>query len=108
VPDFPAAAQVERAHDAELEVGAAVIADRRADDGDVAGDRRRRGHLVVGAAAQAYAFPQRHFAVLAEVLAALAAARIDREQARVDAGEDDALGAGAAIGVRVAPVTDAA
>ena len=96
MPEFASALHIESAHDAELDVGAAVVADRRTHHRDVADDRRRRCHLITPELAfnQSNAFGQHDFAVRAEVRATLAGLRIDCEQARVDRREDDALGAG--------------
>ena len=93
MPELATAAHIERAHDADLDIGAAVVADRRAHDGDIARDRRRRGHLIVAELAfdEPHAFRQRDLAVRAEIGAAFAGLRIDREKARIDRREHDAL-----------------
>ena len=108
MPRLLAAAHVERAHDPEFEIASTIVTDRRADDREVAGNRRRRGHVVIRAAAQTYTFPQCNFAVVAEIRTELAGARVQREQSGFDRGKEDSFDADAASWrLRIAPVADA-
>ena len=109
-PAQAAAAGVEGAHHSARRVGAHVVADRRAHDHEVACDRGRRGHLVLAAP---FLLPhprvQVDHAASAEIRAKAAGARVEREEARVVGGGEDAERAGCRrIRGRVAPGGDAA
>ena len=101
--------RVECAHDTGGHIGAHVLGDTPADDHPIADDRRGHRHAVIARERVPEVCPQVHRACGTEVRAPLAIFRIERNEARVLRGGEDAAGAGRPIGsARVVVITDAA
>ena len=91
-PQQAAAERIEAAHDARRLLRFDVVGDPAAEHRDAFRERRRRSHVVEAGLHVAHAVEQRHFAVRAEVAAALAGLRIDRDQSRVRRRREDSFG----------------
>ena len=107
VPQELAAARIEGANIAVIEIDFTVIADRRTNHNDVVDDGRWRGDAVLAAPEVLDASRQLQFAVDSEVCAALAAFRIEDDEACVEGAENDPIPARVVFGrVRICPETD--
>src|SRR5262249_25260671 len=107
-PEQCAAAHVEGAYGPAGDVDPSVVDDHGAGDDPVAQDHRRRRDAVVALAHLAQAGPQVDLAVFTEVVAALARARVDLDEPRVDRAHHEAPSADGTFGrARVDPRRDA-
>ncbi len=89
-PAQRARACIERANDPALDVGGAVVTDRRADDQKVASNGRRRGDLIEVAVADAQPLCQVDLATRAEIHARLAGLSIQGDQPRIESAGENA------------------
>ena len=85
---------VEGAHDAPWRVRADVVGDHAARHDEFPDQRRRRGDAVLAGQAAADAGCQIDLSAHAETRTGLARRRIERDQARVEGAQEDALVAG--------------
>jgi len=106
-PALLAAARIDTAHDAELGLHRAVVADGRTDDEYVADDHRRRGDRVIhpGVAEFRPHVPvEPDLSVVPEILAGRAGCAVERDHPRIQRADEDAMPARRArFGIRVHP-----
>src|SRR6266571_5368031 len=77
-------------HDPSLELNAAIVADGRTDDYQVADDRRRRGNFIVASVDQSNVVRQINLSAFSEIIAQSASRRVESYETRIDRGDVNA------------------